>query len=215
MALNLNGSRKDRHLVENFIRRSDERSFRELYRRHSPPVNHMIVRLLSGFEDDVEDVIQITWIRAIERLSEFRWESTLRTWLTGIAINCSREHIRKSSRVRNRPFFDSLDSKTAGRIDRPIDRIDLENAIAKLPNGYREVLILHDVEGFTHAEIAEFLKIEEGTSKSQLSRARGAVRSILTEGERNRKNGKSKRRPEQRGARGFPLAEGDATTIIR
>ncbi len=175
----------------------------------------MIAHLLRGFEDDVEDVIQITWIRAIERLSEFRWESNLRTWLTGIAINCSREHIRKSSRIRNLPFTDAMDFKSAGKIERPIDRIDLEKAIAKLPDGYREVLILHDVKGFTHLEIAAFLKIEEGTSKSQLSRARGAIRSILTEKERVENEGRSSRRAERRGAGRLPLAEGDAKPIFR
>ncbi len=190
-------------------------SFLELYRRHAPPLNQMIARLLRGFEDDVEDVIQITWIRAIERLSEFRWDSALRTWLTGIAINCSREHIRKSSRVRTLRFIDTMDSIPSRKIERPIDRIDLEHAIAKLPDGYREVLILHDIEGFTHSEIAAFLKIEEGTSKSQLSRARGAVRSILTEKERTESNGRPKRRAEQRGAGGLPLAEGDAKPIFR
>lgn len=209
------GSGRDRKLVARFLRRSDERSFLELYRRHAPPINHMIARLLNGFEDDVEDVIQVTWIRAIERLSAFRWESTLRTWLTGIAINCSREHIRKSSRIRSRQSIGPVDLEPARKVDQPIDRIDLENAIAKLPDGYREVLILHDIEGFTHSEIATFLKIEEGTSKSQLSRARGAVRSILTEKERDGNGGRSKRRPEPGRRKGFPLAEGDATPISR
>jgi RNA polymerase sigma-70 factor (ECF subfamily) len=215
MAVSLSGSFKDRELVARFLRRQDEMSFLELYRRHAPSLNQMIVRLLRGFEDDVEDVIQITWIRAIERLSEFRWESTLRTWLTGIAINCSREHIRRSSRIRTLRFNDALNPEPSRKIERPIDRIDLEHAIAKLPDGYREVLILHDIEGFTPSEIAAFLNIEEGTSKSQLSRARGVVRSILTEKERNESNGRSKRRAEQRGAGGFPLAEGDAKPIFR
>jgi DNA-directed RNA polymerase specialized sigma24 family protein len=108
-----------------------------------------------------------------------------------------------------------MDSIPSRKIERPIDRIDLVDAIAKLPEGYREVLILHDIEGFTHSEIATYLKIEEGTSKSQLSRARGVIRSILTEKERNESNGRPKRRAEQRGTGGLPLAEGDAKPIFR
>jgi RNA polymerase sigma factor (sigma-70 family) len=173
------GELRDRDLVANFLLNREERAFRELYRRHAPSLNRMIVRLVGTMNGDAEDVIQTTWVRAIERLDGFRWNSTLRTWLTGIAINCSREHIRRQRRPREPDRLDDLISAAPARITREISRIDLERVIASLPAGYREIIVLHDIEGYTHEEIAGLLGIDSGTSKSQLSRARKAVRAML------------------------------------
>ena len=168
-------------MVSHFLREREEGAFRELYRRHAPSLNQMIVRLVGGSNGDAEDVIQSTWVRAIEGLARFRWESDLRTWLTGIAINCSREQLRRRKRDQGSEWVEKLELADPPRINRQISRIDLERAIDKLPDGYREVLILHDVEGYTHDEIAGLLGIESGTSKSQLSRARKAMRAKLAE----------------------------------
>ena len=117
------------------------------------------------------------WIRAVDRLSGFRWESALRTWLAGFVINAARERFRRD--IRETPSVDEqlpADDPALGGV---FDRLDLERAVAGLPEGFRLVLVLHDVEGYTHEEIADLLGIVPGTSKSQLARARAAVRRAL------------------------------------
>jgi len=209
------GDRADRQLVVDFLLHREESAFRELYRRHAPSLNQMIVRVVGGVGWDAEDVIQTTWIRAIENLSRFRWESSLRTWLTGIAINCARETLRKRKRTQNFELIEEAAHINAPKINREINRIDLERAIAELPDGYREVLLLHDVEGYTHEEIADLLEIETGTSKSQLSRARRAVRLLLSEANGYRNDRKTGQRFKQRRAGGFSQAGGDALSLIK
>ena len=176
------GNREDRDLVGRFLKRREEKVFRELYRRHAPMLNRFVIRMVGATNGDAEDVIQTTWVRAVENLGRFRWESSLRTWLTGIALNCSREAVRKRSRDESVDWIDAIEGKPSPpRSNVEIRRIDLERAIDRLPRGYREVLLLHDVEGYTHEEIGRLLGIETGTSKSQLSRARRAMRHSLAE----------------------------------
>ncbi len=145
----------DRGLAEALLERGDEKAFRELYRRHTP---------------------RLTWLRAAQYLDRFRWESSLSTWLSGIGLNVCRDLWRKRN-GRDLEWNGSAEPPVlAPRTD---ERIDLERAITLLPVGYRTVLILHDLEGFTHDEIGEQLGIAAGTSKSQLSCARRAVRAML------------------------------------
>jgi RNA polymerase sigma-70 factor (ECF subfamily) len=139
----------------------------------------LILRLAGGDPEDAEEILQIAWIRAAERLEDFRWDSSLRSWLTGIALNCHREARKKLRRTESIGAEDLPDVRSLRSPHREIHPIDLERAIARLPSGYREVLILHDVEGYTHEEIGRLMGIHNGTSKSQLSRARRAVRSWL------------------------------------
>jgi RNA polymerase sigma-70 factor (ECF subfamily) len=171
---------EDRRLVSDFLRRREEKAFRALYRRYAPVLYRFVLRYVRGNELDAEDTLQTTWVRVIENLADFRWESSLRSWLTGIALNCAREAMRKHGRGVYTELDETEDLSTAPRITRVIDRIDLERVIAMLPDGYREVLILHDIEGYTHGEISTLLGVESGTSKSQLARARRAVRVRLT-----------------------------------
>lgn len=166
----------DRELAERVQRGGDEEAFRALYRRHTPYLYQFVLRLLDGREAEAEDVIQDTWLRAVAALSGFRWESALRTWLTGIALNRAREILRKRGRW---PGALPNTVPDPGPPPRVPDRIDLERAISALPPGYRAVLVLHDVEGFTHREISERLEIAVGTSRSQLHHARRAVRQAL------------------------------------
>jgi RNA polymerase sigma-70 factor (ECF subfamily) len=215
MAGRLDDTMRDRQLVSNFLLHREESSFRELYRKHAPSLNQMIVRFVGGFNGDAEDVIQTTWIRAIEHMADFRWESSLRTWLTGIALNCAREHLRKRKRVQKLDFIDKMDHTEVPRVNHEINRIDLERAIAVLPDGYREVLILHDIEGYTHEEIGGLMGIEPGTSKSQLSRARKAVRMILTATDGYGDERKTEQRIEQRRKRGIPHIGGDAISFSK
>jgi len=164
-------------LVQEFLRRESEDSFRRLYRACTPRLYQFALRVTGRNTNDANDVVQEAWVRAVERLHEFRWKSAFTTWLTGIALNCSRELNRRRPEPGVQPNTEAL-LATA----RPIpEKVDLETAIGFLPAGYRTVLILHDIEGFQHDEIAELLDIEVGSSKSQLSRARASVRTMLTQ----------------------------------
>lgn len=169
-------SLEDRRQVVAFLERGDEAAFRALYRRHSARLNQFLLRMLGGREREAEDALQETWLRAVERLRQFRWESSLRTWLTGIALNCARERRRKESAESA-----EVGDPAAPAVETEIDVEQLERAIARLAEGFREVLVLHDIEQRTHEEIASMLGIAVGTSKSQLSRARRALRARLVE----------------------------------
>jgi RNA polymerase sigma-70 factor, ECF subfamily len=168
----------DQRSVQRFLRTGDERSFRQLYRRHAPGLYPLALRLVGGSEADAQDAIQETWIRACNTLERFEWKSSLRTWLTGILINCVRESNRERQRRKEEELPDDYPTTTAGR---QLTTIDLEQVIARLPTGYRHVLTLHDIEGYTHEEIGVLLEITAGTSKSQLYHARRALRSMLQE----------------------------------
>jgi RNA polymerase sigma-70 factor (ECF subfamily) len=169
-------NRSDRELVEAVVTNGDERSFRELYHRHTPRLYALVLRLV-GSEQDAEDVVQEAWIRAAEAAANFRWESGFGTWLTGIAINRFKELLRK----RNRWPVVALEQtdEPPTRPDLVGERVDIETALGRLPLGYRTVLVLHDMEGYRHEEIAAQLGIAPGTSKSQLFHARRYVRALL------------------------------------
>ncbi len=165
----------DQNLAERILTVGDESAFRELYRRHTPRLYLLVLRMLGGDEPEAEDVVQETWIRATGNLGTFRWESKFETWLTGIGLNLCR------NRLRGRKPVGELDERVIpGATPRGRDEgIDLERAISALPPGYRAVLILHDLEGFKHSEIAEQLGVTEGTTKSQLWSARRRLRRLL------------------------------------
>jgi RNA polymerase sigma-70 factor, ECF subfamily len=169
-------ARPDRELAERVLA-GDEAAFRDLYRRHTPRLLQLALRLVGGEEADAEDVVQETWIRAAEKLDAFRWESAFGTWLYAIGINVAREAARKREQRRETAWPDD-EPPSAEPPDR-VEPLDLERAIAALPTGYRTVLVLHDVEGFTHEAIAEQLGVTPGTTKSQLFWARRAVRALL------------------------------------
>ena len=130
------------------------------------------LRMLAHNAADAEDVVQEAWLRAVGGLHRFRGESALGTWLVGIAVRCALEACR-----RRRSDVESI--ATAAQRPSRVDALDLERTIAALAEGYRHVLVLHDIHGYTHAEIGALLGIDEGTSKSQLSRARHIVRQAL------------------------------------
>lgn len=164
----------DADLVHAFLRDGDEAAFRALYRRETPVLYRLGLRLL-GDEPRAEDAVQETWIRAAARLSAFRFESSLRTWLVGILVNCCRE-----ARRRLRPVAAEVPTERGAVAPQPVtDAIDLERAIADLPAGCREVFVLHELMGHTHEEIATLLGVDAGTSKSQLFLARRKLRERL------------------------------------
>jgi RNA polymerase sigma-70 factor (ECF subfamily) len=137
----------------------------------------LLCRLTGGRESDAADVLQNAWIRAADRLSTFRGDSQFRTWLTGIALNCHREW-RRATRTA-----DAIDDVEPGELACPnreaasSHALDVAELVHALPPHFRDVLVLHDVEGFTHEDIADALGIEPGTSKSRLSRARRLFRA--------------------------------------
>lgn len=169
----------DRPLVALFLESRDEEAFRRLYRRHAPALWALALRLLGGDAPAAEEAVQEAWVRAVGALAGFRGESRLRTWLSGIVVHCCRERRRERPTEPlpdpDGPALESLRALAGG----DLLRLELERALARLAAGFREVLLLHDVVGFTHQEIAERLGIDPGTSKSQLSRARAALRTLL------------------------------------
>jgi len=172
----------DEALVSRFLRRSDERAFDALYRRHTPRVFGLALRLVGGDEPEARDLVQDTWVRAIGGLKSFRWESRLSSWLCGICANSWRERVR---RFHPEITIGELPQSTPPGPERalPEEPIDVKRALVRLAPGFRAVLVLYSVYGYSHAEIADLLRISEGTSKSQLHRARRALRAALAEPE--------------------------------
>ena len=168
---------QERALIDQVLA-GDELAFRQLYRRHSPRLYQLVLRTLGGREADAEDAVQEAWLKATERMGSFRWECSFGTWLCTIGLNVAREQMRHRGRRPEAPWPEELDPPAAAPLD-IVDGMDLEKAIAELPDGYRTVLVLHDVEGYTHEEIGASLGIAPGTSKSQLFWARQAVRAAL------------------------------------
>jgi RNA polymerase sigma-70 factor (ECF subfamily) len=164
----------DEQLLDAFARDRSEKVFLALYDRHAPAMYALACRLMGG-DAEAADALQDAWLRALTRLSQFRRESSLRTWLCGFVVNCCRERFRA-------PLFEPHDEAAASSVvgdDLRVLEADLERALASLAPGARAIVLLHDIEGYTHREIAAALGIGEGTSKSQLSRGRDALRRRL------------------------------------
>ena len=160
----------------------DPSAERALYDAHVDRVFRLVYRM-AGDLDRAQDYTQETFIRAFSRLAGFRGESALSTWLGSIAISITLNGLRQVKRSREREVV--LDDTLAiGRI-RPEAEPDLKDrlahAIDDLPEGYRVVFVMHDVEGYTHEEIASSLGVHPGTSKAQLFRARARLRESLAD----------------------------------
>lgn len=168
----------DRRLVHRVIQRGDQRAFGALYDRHTTYLYRLALRLTGGNQADANDLVHDAWVRATPRLASFQWKAQLRTWLAGFVINAAREQRRAGA--DEVPLDDDIVASEPVPVG-DFERVDLERALSALPAGFRQVLVLHDVEGYTHEEIGDLLGIEPGTSKSQLSRARAAMRRLLGE----------------------------------
>jgi RNA polymerase sigma-70 factor (ECF subfamily) len=165
--------------VELFLLTREEWAFKLLYQRHSTMLWRLVLRLVQANREAAEDILQDVWLRSIEKLPQFRWDSSLRTWLTGIALLRVREHWRSSKLAQVRQQSMEVLASMAIWPDQDLVNQDVLAKIESLPTGFRTILILHDQEGFKHEEIAELLNISVGTSKSQLSRARQLLRKKL------------------------------------
>src|SRR5256712_4745425 len=162
----------------------DMKAFEELYQRHNRRVYSLCLRM-TGNVAEAEDLTQEVFIQLHRKIGSFRGEAAFTTWLHRLTVNQVLMHFRKRS-VRSElttddgEMPDSIDPETINPEAMPIvDRIGLESAIAQLPNGYRTVFVLHDVEGYEHEEIAKLLGCSAGTSKSQLHKARLKLRRLL------------------------------------
>jgi RNA polymerase sigma-70 factor, ECF subfamily len=159
-------------------RQGDALAIRELYRRYAPRV-HAVVRRLAGDDALAEDWAQEAWIRAIRALPTFRGDARFSTWLHRIAVNSALHGRRGRERRSGREVELQAGGEPAGRHEPVVLRIALQRALDELPPGMRQIVVLHDVEGYTHDEIGDLLGIAAGTSKSQLFKARARLRTIL------------------------------------
>jgi RNA polymerase sigma-70 factor (ECF subfamily) len=162
------------------IAEGDRARFKEIYDQNIP-ILFNLARRLADTAAEAEDIVQDAFVRAYQKIHLFAGRSTLSSWLYRICLNVGLEHLR-----RKKGTFSSDDmqdtSLAAVEPDQKslILRRKLEKAIKQLPDGCRTVFILHDIEGFNHKEIAAQLNLAEGTSKSQLFKARAMLRKILT-----------------------------------
>ena len=160
----------------------DRRAFERLYRTHADRVYTLCARMVND-RGRAEELTQDVFVRAWEKLALFRGESAFGTWLHRLAVN----HVlneRKTDKRREGRHDDveNLDTISHGDVRpsySPGLAIDLEAAIAQLPPGARRVFVLHDVEGYTHEEIAQMLGVTSGGTKAQLHRARMLLREAL------------------------------------
>lgn len=181
--------RQDEVALIERCRRGDLGAFEELYRLHAGRLYSVALRLV-GNAADAEDLLQEIFLAAHRKLDTFRGESALGTWLYRLATNLCLDHLRSRS-GRSRQVTDALDDE-AGLLDtssvtlaeQTVTRMDLERALARLPEGCRAAFVLHDIEGLEHREVAEVLGVAEGTSKSQVHKARLKLRVLLAEGSR-------------------------------
>ena len=162
---------------------ADVAAFETLYRRHHRRVHGVIVRLVGQAGARAEDLTQEAFVRAWQALPTFRFESAVSTWLHRLAVNTALMELRAR---RSRPLADddedALESlSTPDTAGHAVLGRDLERAVATLPPRARAVLVLHDVEGWKHEEIAEELGMAVGSSKAQLHRARGLLRTRIGE----------------------------------
>jgi len=167
----------------------DADAFADLFHAHKARIYSLCLRMTNN-SAEAEDLTQDAFLQVFRKLSTFRGESALSTWLYRIAVNTVLMHFRKKTPCRlsldepcgkngeTKPLrreYGTKDNRLAGCID----RITLTRAIRELPDGYRKVFLLHEVEGYEHQEIAEFLGCSTGNSKSQLHKARLRMRELL------------------------------------
>lgn len=166
-------------LVES-ARRGEPGAFDRLYAEHADRVYALCLRMTADPER-AEALVQDVFVRAWRRLDTFRGDSRLSTWIHRLTVNLVLDRRRAAKRRRAREEgADSADYLGAVRRASPETRMDLERAIADLPEGARTMLVLYDIEGYTYEEIAEMTDVALGTVKSQLHRARRLLREALS-----------------------------------
>lgn len=159
-------------------------AFEVLYQRYHRRTYSLTLRMTSS-QTEAEDLTQEVFIQLFRKVGSFRGDSAFSTWLHRLTVNQVLMHFRRRSVKNEKTSEDGeMPEQTVAGTANPrkmqvVDRIALKNAISELPNGYRNVFVLHDVEGYEHEEVARLLKISVGTSKSQLHKARLKLRGLL------------------------------------
>ncbi len=157
----------------------DERAMRQLWSLHAPHID-AVVRRLVGHEDEAADIAQEVWIQIFRALPTYRGDSQFGTWAHRIAVNRTLNALRRTRRLAR--IETDIDEDTAfveHGSERALLAASIEDATARLSPGARTVFVMHDVEGYTHEEIATELGITAGGSKSQLFKARAKLRKLL------------------------------------
>jgi RNA polymerase sigma-70 factor (ECF subfamily) len=169
---NWSGDESSRTLISR-AQNGDVDAFELIYNEHSGRVYALCLRLMGGEQTAATELMQDVFVRAWKNLGKFRGESAFSSWLHRLAVNAMLENARSDKRrvARVLPMEDTSQIGASAPGDSPELRIDLERAIARLPEGARTAFVLHDIEGFQHQEIAAQLGIAVGTVKAQLHRA--------------------------------------------
>lgn len=158
----------------------DAEAFEELYRENLGRIYAVVLRMTRN-KTQAEDLTQEAFIRAWQKIGSFRGDSAFSTWLHRLAVNVVLTALKTQSRKSEKVFTtdDLVPFERPGVQRKPGTKMDLETAIAQLPDRAREVFILYEVEGYKHEEIAGMLGIAAGTTKAQLHRARNMLREVL------------------------------------
>jgi len=170
----------DESLIVQRARRGDTTAFEQLYRQNVGRVYALCMRMC-GNPADAEELTQVVFIRAWEKLWTFRGTSAFSTWLHRLAVNVVLSERRSKTRRESRMMLtdDLTKFERPGPTSSNGARLDLESALAKLPEGARTVFVLHDIEGYRHREIGKLMGVTDGASKAQLHRARKLLRKAL------------------------------------
>jgi RNA polymerase sigma-70 factor (ECF subfamily) len=159
-------------------------AFEMIYERYHRRTYSLCLRMTNS-QTEAEDLTQEVFIQLFRKIGSFRGDSAFSTWLHRLTVNQVLMHFRRRSVKNEKTSEDGeMPEQTVSGTENPnkmpvVDRIALKKAIAELPNGYRKVFVLHDVEGYEHEEVARMLSISVGTSKSQLHKARLKLRGLL------------------------------------
>jgi RNA polymerase sigma-70 factor, ECF subfamily len=176
----LKASRETDAVLVDACRQGDRRAMEALYHRFKRRVFSMVARIAGP--QDAEEVSQEVFMRIYRGLLKFRGDSALDTWVYRLTVNAAVSHVsRRPVRAEGEEALAHIPTHEGPARD-PRLAARLEAALADLPAGYRAVLVLHDVEGLSHEEIAEILGCRVGTSKSQLHKARSRMRELLGDG---------------------------------
>ena len=179
------GARQEELGLVERCRAGDLGAFEDLYKAHAGRLYSVAFRMV-GNAADAEDLLQEIFLAAHRKLESFRGESALGTWLYRLAVNLCLDYLRsRTGRAiqMTDPLDDEVglsDASSRGLGEKTVAKLDLERALAQLPEGCRMAFVLHDVEGLEHREVAEVLGIAEGTSKSQVHKARLRLRGLLS-----------------------------------
>jgi RNA polymerase sigma-70 factor (ECF subfamily) len=181
MITSVQARRQEERSLVDACQRGDRVAMGRLYQLFVGRVYSVVCRMV-GYQD-AEEVVQEVFIKIFKGIGRFRGDSAIGTWIYRLSVNASLTFLGRRTRQQERMRAAGAMGEVA---DAPpvsggaLDRIQLERCMAELPPGYRAVLILHDVEGLSHEEIAEIMGWHRGTSKSQLHKARARMRRLLT-----------------------------------